>query len=80
MGSLTGAVTQYASEDRKSYQEEQKFEASLILEALKSNDPKQRLESLNFLINTGLISDRDERLGAILREQDLSKPPAVKRP
>jgi len=41
----------------------QKFHADLVLKALESRSPEERLESLNFLVQTKLLNDTEIRQG-----------------
>lgn len=67
VGSLTGAVTQYAMETRKAHLEEMKFQSSLIFEALKAENNDQKFRNLMFLLDSGLIEDQNGSLAKAIR-------------
>lgn len=59
----------------------QKFNSDLVLKALESDSPEQRLETLKLLVETNLLQDSDIKQGvrdyAAAREQDPSLIPRV---
>jgi|GEM_PF-5100416 len=61
---------------------ERKFNSDLVMKALESNSPKERLESLNLLIETNLLRDDEVKEGveryALKFKDDPSSIPQIK--
>jgi hypothetical protein len=55
--------------ERQMELERQKFESDLILKVIETNDPDKAAENLQFLLNSGLVSDRRGSLREYLNER-----------
>jgi hypothetical protein len=55
----------------------QKFNADLVLKALESNLPEQRLQSLELLVETNLLQDDDIKNGVIKYSKDRKSNPSI---
>jgi len=60
LGTVIGSVIKARQETKSA---DKKFQSDLILRALESNNTEARIDSLQFLINTNLISDQEIREG-----------------
>jgi hypothetical protein len=55
----------------------QKFSADLVLKALESNSPEQRLQSLKLLVETNLLKDEDIKNGVMKYAKDRENNPSI---
>lgn len=69
--SQAGIVLQQNNDKANREAAERAFEANLILRMSESGSPNQTLKNLQFLLNVGLIHDRNGRLRAVLRRKEV---------
>jgi hypothetical protein len=73
LGAIAGAATTGWSQIELA---RQKFNSDLVMKALESNSPDERLESLNLLVETNLLQDTQVRQGVRVYAETKRKNPS----
>lgn len=66
---IVGLLTNKSQLDASRQLERDKLESSLILKAIDTNEPSERLLALQFLVRVGLVSDPEKKISNLTPEQ-----------